>query len=108
MRRRVESEGRRARRQRVEVLGPADGAAVHRLGLHEPRLAEPVEVEPHGVGVQAQAVGELLGRERTGGGGQLAVHRVPRLVAKGLQHRQIHAVDGSQPRAYFQGGPWFY
>src|SRR4051794_25780532 len=105
---RVEPQRRCAGRERVEVLRAAHGPPVHRLGLDEPRLAQPVEVETHRVGMEAEAVGEVLGGQRLRRRGELAVHRVPRLVAQRLEHGQIHAIDGSQPRAYFQGGPWFY
>src|SRR6185295_10097874 len=46
----VEAEGRGARGEGVEVLGPADRPAVHRLGLHQPGLPQPIEVEAHRVG----------------------------------------------------------
>src|SRR3954451_9835324 len=49
--RRVDPEPGRARRQRIHVGRPADGAAVHGLDFHETGLAEAVEMEAHGVGV---------------------------------------------------------
>ena len=48
----------------VDVLRPADGAAVHGLDVDEAGLAQALEVQAHGVGVQAEAVGELLGASR--------------------------------------------
>ena len=34
------------------MLGPPDGAPVHRLDVDEAGLPEPLEVEAHGVGVE--------------------------------------------------------
>ncbi len=62
--RRVETEAGRARRQGVDVLGPADRAAVHGLDVDEAGFAQALEVEPDGVGVQAEAFGELGRGER--------------------------------------------
>ena len=107
--RRVEPEPGRAGGEEVEVLRPPDRAAVDRLDVDQPGLAQPLEVQPDGVGVQAEAVGELLGRERRGRRGQLPVHRVTGLVAQCLQHREVHQVlDRSRGRAYFQGVRCFY
>ena len=90
VRRRVEPEAGSTRREEVAVLGTADRPAVDCLGVDEARIAETVEVEADRVGVQPEAVGELLGRERRGRRRQLAVHRVAGLVTQGLQHREIH------------------
>ena len=46
------------------MLRAADRAAVDGLGVDEADLAEPVEVQPDRVRVQAEPVGELLGRQR--------------------------------------------
>ena len=86
---RVETERGRARREEIEVLGPPDGAAVHRLDVDEAGLPEALEVEAHGVGVEPEPLGEILRRERGGGAGELAVHRVPRLVAERLEHCEL-------------------
>ncbi len=106
--RRVEAEARGARRERVEVLGPTDGPAVDRLDVDEARLAQALQVEAHGVGVQAERVGEVLGGERRRRCGQLAVHREARLVAQGLQDLELHALTVPSPRAYFQDVGCFY
>ena len=72
--------------EEVEVLGPPDGAPVDRLDVDQADLAEPLEVQPHGVGVDAR--GARRGRWRRAAAverGQLLVHRVAGLVAEGLQ-----------------------
>ena len=76
--------------ERVEVLGPTDRAAVDRLDVDQARLPQPLEVQADGVGVQAERIGEVLGGERRGRGGQLAVHREARLVAQGLEDLELH------------------
>ena len=83
------------------MLGPTDRAAVHRLDVDEAGLAEPVEVEAHGVGVEPEALGEVLGRQGRGGPGELPVHGVAGLVAERLEHRELvgltgHALDGTR------------
>jgi hypothetical protein len=91
--RRVEAQTGRAGREEVEVLRPADGAAVDGLDVDQARLAEPLEVQANGVGVEAETVGEVLGRQRLRRRRELLVHGVPRLVAERLQHReQLHRV----------------
>ena len=87
--RRVEPEPGRARAQEVEVLRPAHGAAVDRLDVDQPRLAEPLEVEAHRVGVDPQALGEVGRRERGGRTRELLVHGVAGLVAQRLEHREL-------------------
>ncbi len=86
---RVEAEPWGAGSQEVEVLGPADGAAVHRLDVDEPGVAEAVEVEPHGVRVQPEAVGEVLGRHGRSRPGELLVHGVAGLVTQCFEHREL-------------------
>ena len=84
------------------MLGPADGAAVHRLDVDQAGLAEPLEVEAHGVGVQAEAVGELLGRERRVdvASSRYIAYRVS--SPRAFEHRQIHgSLDGSRPPGIF-------
>ena len=99
---RVETETGRARRQRVDVLGPADGAPVHGLDVDEAGFAQPLEVQPHGVGVQAEAVGELGRGERGGGARELLIHGESRLVAEGFQDRQqVHFLDGTWQSGIF-------
>ena len=71
------------------MLGAPDGAPVDRLDVHQAGLAEPFEVEADRVRVQAERVGEFLGRQGRGRGGQLAVHRVARLVAQGLEDLEV-------------------
>ena len=56
---RVEAEAGRAGRERVDVLRAADGAAVDGLDLDETGLAQALEVQADGVGVEAEPVGEL-------------------------------------------------
>ena len=94
--RRVETEPGRAGRERVDVGGPADGAAVHRLDVDEAGLAQAVEVQADGVGVQAERVGELVRGAAARRAGELAIHREARLVAERLEHRQqVHFLDGT-------------
>ena len=76
------------------MLGPPDRAPVHRLDVDQAGLAQPLEVEADGVGVEAEPLGEVLGREGRGRAGQLPVHRVPRLVAQRLQHRELVGLTG--------------
>ena len=92
VRRRVETQAGRTGRQRVEVLGPADGAAVDRLDVDQAGVTQPLQVQPDGVGVQAECVGEVLGGERRGRGGQFAVHREARLIAQGLEDLELHVL----------------
>ena len=72
------------------MLGPTDGAPVDGFDVDQAGLAEAVEVEAHGVGVDAERLGEVLGRQRRGGARQLLVHRVAGVVAEGLEHLQAH------------------
>ena len=106
---RVESEAGSAGAQEVEVLGPADRPAVDRLDVDQADLAQALQVQAHGVGVDAEALCQLRRRERGGGAGELLVHRVAGLVAERLEHRQlmlgftpVHVLDGTRHRAYFQ------
>ena len=93
---RVEAEPGRAGGEEVEVLGPADGAAVDGLDVDEAGLAEALEVEAHGVGVQPEA-------RRRGPGPTAAaverasssVHGVAGLVAEGLEHRELVRLRGT-------------
>jgi hypothetical protein len=89
MGRRVEAEPGGAGGEEVEVLRAADGAAVHRFDVDQSGIAEAVEVEPHGVRVQPEAVGEVLGGHRRGGPGELLVHGVAGLVAQRLEHGEL-------------------
>ncbi len=91
------------------MLRPPDGAAVDGLDVDQTDLAEPLEVEPHGVGVDAEPLGEIGRRERGGRARQLLVHRVAGLVAQGLEHGElprrftpVHGLDRTRRRAYFQ------
>ena len=89
VRRGVEAEPGSAGGKEIEVLGPTDSAAVHRLDVDETSIVEPVEVEPHGVRVQSEAVGKVLCRHGRGRPGELLVHGVAGLVAQCLEHRQL-------------------
>src|SRR4051812_14632175 len=64
-------------------------------------------MQADGVGVQPQAVGELVGAERAGGAGQLLIHGEPGLVAERLQDRQdVHFLDGTlQSGIFSRSGP---
>ena len=104
---RVEPEAGRTGRERVAVLRTADGAAVDDLDVDEARVLQPLEVQPHGVGVQVERVGEVAGAARRGRSGQLPVERVAGLVAEGLQHLEVHALTVDAGRAYFQGRDCF-
>jgi hypothetical protein len=88
----VVAHGRRTGREEVEVLRATDGAAVHGFDVDEARLAEPVEVEPDGVGVDAERLGKILRRQSRGRPGELLIHGVPGLVAQRLEHCEL--VDG--------------
>jgi hypothetical protein len=89
VRRRVETEARRPRTEEVEVLGSPDGAPMDGLDVDQTRLAQAVEVQAHRVGVDAEAIREIRGRERGRGTGELLVHRVAGLVPERLEHRQL-------------------
>ena len=72
----------------------ADRAAMHRLDVDQAGLAQPLEMEPHGVRVQAEPLGEVLGGQRRGGAGELAVHGEARLVAERLEHSELVGRSG--------------
>ena len=89
--RRVEAE-RRARRRRGSRGAGAGRPCPRWIGLDvdQAGFAQALEVEAHGVGVQAERVGEILARRAASvERGQLAVHRVARLVAERLEHREL-------------------
>ena len=71
------------------MLGPPDRAPPHRLDVDEAGLAEPLEVEADGVGVERQPLGQVLRRQGGGGAGQLPVHGESRLVSERFQHREL-------------------
>jgi hypothetical protein len=71
------------------VLGPSDRAAVDGLDIDEAGIAQPVEVQAHRVGVQPEAVGEILGRHGRCRPGEFLVHGVAGLVAQRLEHREL-------------------
>jgi ATP-binding protein involved in chromosome partitioning len=102
VRRRIESHARSTVGEEVEVLGTADGATVGGLDVDDADVAQALEVEAHGVGVDPEPIGEILSRQGPGGGGELPVDGVTRLVGKRLENRQLHDVDVSQAEAYFQ------
>ena len=60
--RRVEPESGRAGGEEVAVLRTTDRAAMDGLDVDQSDLTQPVEVQPDGVRVQPEAVGELLRR----------------------------------------------
>ena len=106
---RVEPEPGRAGAQEVEVLGTAHGAPVDRLDVDQADLAQPLEVQAHGVGVDAEALGEVRADSAAVERASSSVHRVAGLVAERLQHRElvgrialVHVLDGTRRRAYFQ------
>ena len=92
--RRVEAEGGCAVGKEVEVLGAAYGAAVHRLDVDQARLAQPLEVQPHRVRMEAEPFRKILRGEGIDGARELAVHGEARLVAERLQHRQLIGRSG--------------
>ena len=94
VRRWVEAQRGRAVGEEVEVLRTANRPAVYRLDVDETGLAQPLEVQTDGVGVESEPLGEILGREGGGGARELAVHREARLVAEGLQHRELVGRSG--------------
>ena len=102
MGRRIEADTRSPVGQEVEVLRTPDRAAVDGFDVDDADLAQAFEMEAHGVGVDAQLIGEILCRQRPGRGRQLAVDGVTGLVGQRLEDRQLHDVDVSQVAAYFQ------
>jgi hypothetical protein len=84
--RRIEAEARCAGRERVDVLRTADGAAAYRFDFDQAGFSQLLEVQPDRVGVDAQAIGELVRAERVRRRRQLPIHRVAGLVAEGLEH----------------------
>ena len=89
VRRRVEPEAGGSRGEEVEVLGATDGAPVHGFGVDEAGVAEALEVEPHGVGVHAETLGEVRGGQCRRRRRQLAVDGVSGLVGECLEHPQV-------------------
>ncbi len=89
---RVEAQPGRAGRQGVAMLGASDPTAVDRLDLEQAGVAQALEVQADGVRVQPERLGEVRGRARRRGSGQLPVERVAGLVAQGLQHLEVHAL----------------
>jgi hypothetical protein len=85
----IEPERGRAVGEEVEVLGAPHRAAVHRFDVDESGFAQPLEVQPDGVRVEAEPLRQILGGERGGGARELAVHGEARLVAEGLQYREL-------------------
>jgi hypothetical protein len=69
------------------MLGPAYGALAVRLDLEQPYLSHALEVGPDSVGMEVETLGDLGGRQRDRGARQLKENGVPRVVAKGLEHR---------------------
>ena len=70
------------------MLRAPDRAAVHRLDVDQAGLAHALEVQAHGVGVEAEPLGELRRDERAVEPGELAYMRVAGLVAERLEHRE--------------------
>ena len=64
------------------MLRPADLAAAVGGHVDEAGLAHPVEVGAHGVGVQAERLGDLGRAERAGRPRQFEVDRVAGVVAR--------------------------
>ena len=85
-RRRLEPE-RRARRRRASRGAAGDRRRRGpRCDLEQADVAHALEVGPHGVGVQAERLGDVGGRQRERRTGQLEVDRVAGVVAERLQH----------------------
>jgi hypothetical protein len=99
----VEAEAGRPGGEEIQMLGPPDGSSMHRLGVDEARLAEPLEVQSHGVGVDAEAIGELGGRQRGRRQRPLPIHGVAGLIGERLEDPEIqHRLDRTLDWAYFQ------
>ncbi len=94
MRGRIEPEGGRARGEEIEVLGAPDRPSSDRLDIDEARLAEPLEVETDGIGVQREPLGQILRGQRRRGAGELPVHGEARLVSERLQHGELVGLGG--------------
>ncbi len=106
VRRRVEADTGRVRGEEVLVLGPAHGAAADDLDVDEPGLAEPFEMEAHGVRVESEAVGKVLRGLRRGGRAQLTVDGVAGLVAQRLEDGQlVHDTTVALRPRIFKGYP---
>src|SRR3989440_1604173 len=89
VRRGYEAEAGRAVGEEIEMLGATDGAAMDGLGLDQARVAQAIEVQAHGVGVEPEPIGELSRRQRRRRRSQLPVHRVPGLVPQRLEDREL-------------------
>ena len=74
------------------MLGSTDRAPMDRDDLDQAGFAQSFEVEPHGVGVQSEGLGQLRGGPWRGGTGQFAVQRVAGFVAQRLQYLQFHSL----------------
>ena len=89
----LETERRRTRRHRVPMLRPPELAPRVGLDVDEADVAHPLEVRTHGVGVEAQRVGDIGGGERSRRARQLEVDRVPRVVAERLEDIEMSGVE---------------
>jgi hypothetical protein len=89
VRRGVEAETRRAVGEEVEMLRATDGATMHCFRFDQARVAQAIEVQADGVGVEPEAIGELPRRQRRRRRGQLPVHRVAGLVPQRLEDREF-------------------
>ena len=106
VRRRIEAETWRSGGKEVEVLGASDGSAMHSLDIDEIDVAQALEMQPYGVGVDAEAVGKVLCRQRRSRCRKLSIDRESSVVGECLEHRRIHHPshrnDGTRQAAYFQ------
>ena len=87
-RRRLEAEAGAVGRQRVAVLRPAGATPRVALDRQQADLAHALEVGPHRVRVQVEALGDVGGRQRRCRPGQLEVDGVAGVVAERLQDGQ--------------------
>ena len=82
------------------MLRPADRSPVVALHRQEPDLAHALEMGPHGVDVQPEAVGDVGCRQGLRRPGQFEVDRVPGVVAQRLEQVEARRVERSQQKGY--------
>jgi hypothetical protein len=68
------------------VVGAADPGGHVGAHLQQPHVTHALEVGTHGVGVQAQTLGDVGGGERLRRPGQLEIDGVARVVAERLEN----------------------
>jgi len=62
---------------------------VHGLDVDEVGVAEALEMEANGVRMKAEAVGEVVGRQRRGRSGELSVEGEAGLVAERFENSEL-------------------